>query len=220
MKVEVEFVRGHYGKKTKEGQRETVNINVLDVPDCYDLDDLKDYIAPILSEQVPGGGMFTRYDFDIVNEDEVVDAITDGEGWGDSLEIDFENFDQSMIPDELTLKEGMKYYEQLYDAYYDRKIDSKDFRPAKEKVLQSIVKGLLKEKTIEELGKEWFKDYGTMNGWGWKTSFKYSVACELHRIHMKKHPEEHEKLPQKNNWRCWHEDNCSCGLCASSDSSD
>ena len=79
---------------------------------------------------------------------------------------------------------------------------------------------LMKVTPIEELAKEWFKDYGTMNGWGSETSFMFGVATALHNEHMKKYPEMHKRLPKKYNWRCWEEDNCSCGLCSSCDSSD
>ena len=74
--------------------------------------------------------------------------------------------------------------------------------------------------SIEELADKWFIDYGTANGWDWKTSFRYSIAYALHEIHKKKHPEEHEELPQREHWSGWHEDNCSCGFCSSRDSSD
>lgn len=85
---------------------------------------------------------------------------------------------------------------------------------------ENYARELMQVTSIEELAKEWFKDYGTMNGWGDATNFKFGVACALHEEHMKKYPEMHKKLPQKHNWRCWEENNCSCGLCYSCDSSD
>lgn len=120
------------------------------------------------------------------------------------------------IPDEMPLSDAMKIYHKAYrsDMGYDETSKIRD------KLVQAVVNDLLKISTIEELGEEWFKDYGTMNGWGWQTSFKYNVASALHRIHIKKHPDEHRSLPQRHNWRGWHENNCSCGLCSSSDSSD
>ena len=71
-----------------------------------------------------------------------------------------------------------------------------------------------------EVRKEWFIDYGTKNMWGQETWDKYLVALELHKRDMLEHLEMHKKLPQKHNWRCWEESNCSCGFCSACDSSD
>ena len=35
---------------------------------------------------------------------------------------------------------------------------------------------LMKNTPIEKLAKEWFKDYGDANEWGYDTQFKYGVA--------------------------------------------
>ncbi len=108
----------------------------------------------------------------------------------------------------MSIEQAIEKYTEL-DSYEERKA----FRDA-------YAKELMESTPIEELAKEWFKDYGTANGWVFATNFKYVVACAIHAEHMKKYPEMHKKLPQKHNWRCWHEDNCSCGLCSSWDSSD
>lgn len=108
----------------------------------------------------------------------------------------------------MTIEQAIEKYSKL-KSYDERKA----FR-------EEYAKELMEQTPIEELAKEWFKDYGTANGWSPETSFKYFVASILHAEHMKKYPEMHKKLPQKYHWNCWEEDNCSCGLCASWDSSD
>lgn len=108
----------------------------------------------------------------------------------------------------MTIEQAIEQYSGL--ALYEER---KAFRDA-------YAKELMESTPIEELAKEWFRDYGTMNGWGPSTSFKYGVACAIHAEHAKKYPKQHKQLSQRNNWRCWHEDNCSCGLCSSYDSSD
>lgn len=84
----------------------------------------------------------------------------------------------------------------------------------------SYVNELLASTSIEELRKQWFIDYGAANSWDEKDSAHFRVASNLHEIDAKHHPKLHEKMPQKHSWHCWHEDNCSCGLCHSWDSSD
>lgn len=218
--VEIEFTRSHYGKELKPGDRKTIEIDLSEAPDCYDLDDLKDFVAKYATEQIPGGGIIEGYAFDILNEKDLVYILKGDEGWGEDVVFDFDKNTPDDIPDTLTEKEGMKYFEKMREAYHDHKLKYDRYREFSDKLFDAIVKGLLKTASIEELGKEWFKDYGTKNGWNWKTAFKYNVASALHEIHKKKHPEEHKNIPQKYHWRGWDEDNCSCGLCSSSDSSD
>ena len=113
----------------------------------------------------------------------------------------------------------MKFYKKMHDAYDDRTLDYDKYDKIRKRLMNATVKGLLREKSLDKLADEWFINYGTMNGWGWKTSFKYNVACALHEIHKKKHPDEH--VPDRvDTVRGWHEDNCSCGLRSSCDSSD
>lgn len=107
----------------------------------------------------------------------------------------------------MTIEQAIEEYSKL--SYEEKQA----FRDA-------YAKELMEQTPIEELAKEWFEDYGTVNGWGAATSFKYGVACAIHVEHMKKYPEMHKKMPQQYNWRCWSENNCSCGLCSSVDSSD
>ena len=218
--VEIEFTRHHYGKKLKPGDKATIEVDLSEAPDCYDLDDLKDFVAKYASQQIPGGGVIEGYAFDILNEKDLVYILKGDEGWGEDVEFDFDKNTPDDIPDTLTEKEGMKYFEKMREAYHGHKLNYSKYREFSDKLFDAIVKGLLKTASIEELGKEWFKDYGTRNGWGWKTAFKYNVAAALHEIHKRKHPEEHKILPQKYHWRGWDEENCSCGLCSSSDSSD
>ena len=154
--------------------------------------------------------------YKILNEDELFSAIKEVAG----EDVDFNNMEPDDLPESMTFDEGMKFYRKMYDAYYEHKLEYSKFRKFNDMLVGVIVNGLLKEKSLDELADEWFKDYGTMNGWGWKTSFKYEVARKLHEIHRNKHPDEHENVPQRNNWRGWHEDLCSCGFGSSSDSSD
>ena len=218
--VEIEFTRSHYGKELKPGDKKTIEVDLSEAPDCYDLDDLKDFVAKYATEQIPGGGVIEGYYFDILNEKDLVYILKGDEGWGKDVEFDFDKNTPDDIPDTLTEKEGMKYFEKMREAYDDHKLKYDKYREFSDKLFDAIVKGLLKTASIEDLGKEWFKDYGTRNGWNWKTAFKYNVAAALHEIHKRKHPEEHKILPQKYHWRGWDEENCSCGLCSSSDSSD
>lgn len=82
----------------------------------------------------------------------------------------------------MTIEHAIEKYSELA-SYEERKA----FRDA-------YAKELMENTPIEELAKEWFRDYGTMNGWGDATSFKYGVACAIHAEHMKKYLEMHKKL--------------------------
>ena len=189
-------------------------------------DDLLRVVCMMISKEYPDLD-FESDDFTIVNErefwgqreqnmvypyDESEDERVEDE--------DFSTWTAEDIPEEMTFDEGAELYQNLYDAYYDHKLNYSKFDVLRNKLVDSVVVNLLGDSSIEDLAKEWFKDYGTRNGWDWKTSFDYRIADTLHSIHMKKHPDEHRRLPQRNNWRGWHEDNCSCGLCSSCDSSD
>lgn len=97
-------------------------------------------------------------------------------------------------------------------------------REAREKLDENLVgfiaEDLMDKNSLEDLADEWFVDYGTMNGWNSVDSAKYKIACMIHQEHVKRHPDDHKKMPQKHNYSCWHEDNCSCGLGCSWDSGD
>ena len=216
--VTLSFTRGHYGKNLKVDDERTIKVDLDAAPELYDEDDLMDWISEIASDQIPGGGTITKYYFKVLDMDRLVNALTGGKGFGTDLDIDID--DPDSIPSDISYKDAVNIYKQIYDAYDNRKLNYNKFDVLRKKVVDSVVAGLLKGSSIEELAKEWFIDYGTRNGWGWKTSFRYNIAAALHAIHMKKHPDEHRRLPQHNHWSGWHEDNCSCGLASSSDSSD
>ena len=221
--AEIEIKEDSVNAGVKAGERMTVTLDLAEADDCYDLDELIVYVTElandILKAEGREKGSWLHYsNVRILNEDELVKAIKGDNGWGQ--EIDFSNFTIDDLPESMTFKEGMEFYKKMYDGYYNHELDYDVYRDLKDKLVDVVVAGLLKESSIEDLAKDWFKDYGTMNGWGWKTSFKYNIACKLHQIHMKKHPDEHKHVPQRHNWRGWHENNCSCGLCSSSDSSD
>ena len=219
--VTLRFTNGHYGKKLKSGEEKTIKLDTSTAPTIYDQEDLMSWIADVASDQIPGGGCFTKYDFETIDppDDVLIKAVMGDEGFGPDVDVDFEDFEPEDVPSEISYKDALKFYKKMHDAYDDRKLDYNKYDKIKKRLMNATVKGLLKEKSLDELADEWFINYGTMNGWGWKTSFKYNVACALHEIHKKKHPDEH--VPDRvDTVRGWHEDNCSCGLCSSSDSSD
>lgn len=218
--VNLLFTHGHYGKGLKSGDERTIKVDLSEIPEIYDEDDLMSWIADIATKQLPGKGSFTKYDFEIADLDSLIKAVKGDEGFGPDVDIDMDNFGPDSIPDNVSYGDAMKIYRKMRDAYDKYKLQYKDFDVARNKLMDSVVKGLLKEKSLDELADEWFIDYGTANGWGWKTAFKYNVASRLHEIHKKKHPDQHKPVPQREHWRGWSEDNCSCGFCSSSDSSD
>lgn len=218
--AKVEYIEDSINANIKKGEKFTVPVDIVDAAEaCLDKDELKWYFRRIFISYVIKSGLKEKREaawihpdsYRIVNWDELVAAVGDAGDWADT------GLD---IPDEATLDEGMKIYHKMYNAYDKGDLKYDEFQTMRDELVDAVVAGLLKQSSIEELGEEWFKDYGTANGWGWQTSFKYNVASALHRIHIKKHPDEHRSLPQRNNWRGWHEDRCSCGLCSSSDSSD
>ena len=72
----------------------------------------------------------------------------------------------------------------------------------------------------EEVFKTYFKNWGTKNMWSDEKWDAYLLANAIHNLDKAANPEDHQKMPQKQHWRCWEEDNCSCGFCSSCDSSD
>lgn len=86
--------------------------------------------------------------------------------------------------------------------------------------LKSVAKQVISHFSWEHIRKMWFIDYGTTNRWDARTSLKFNIARELHTIDASANGHLHKKLPQKYNWNCWHEENCSCGFCHSCDSGD
>ena len=180
------------------------------------------WIAEVATEQLPGGGSFNKWSFETISppDDVIIKAVKGEEGFGPDVEFDPETDEPEDIPDEVSYADALKYIKKTRKAHKDHKINYEKYGDIEDKLVSSTVNGLLKTKSLDELADEWFKNYGTANGWGWRTSFNYSIAYELHGIHKKKHPEQHESLPQREHWRGWHEDNCSCGFCSSSDSSD
>lgn len=219
--VTIKFTNGHYGKKLKTGDERTIKLDTSTAPTMYDTDDMLTWIAEVASDQIPGGGEVTKYDFETIDppDDVLIKAVMGDEGFGPDVDVDFEDFDPKDVPSEISYRDALKFYRKMDKAYDDRKLNYTKFDQIRNKLMAAVVKGLLKEKSLDELADEWFINYGTMNGWGWKTSFKYNVACALHDIHKKKHPDEHV-VDREDTIRGWHSEKCSCGLASSSDSSD
>ena len=219
--VTLKFTHGHYGKKLKSGDEKTIKLDTSTAPTIYDQDDMLTWIADVASDQIPGLGKVTKYDFETIDppDDVLIRAVLGDEGFGPDVDVDFEDFDPEDVPSEISYKDALKFYRKMDDAYDERKLNYTKFDQIRNKLMDAIVKGLLKEKSLDELADEWFINYGTMNGWGWKTSFKYNVACALHKLHKAKHPDEHV-VDREDTMRGWHSEKCSCGLASSSDSSD
>ena len=222
IEVKLRATSSHYGKNIERGDERTITLDPSKAPTIYDEEDLMAWIAEVATEQLPGGGKFNRWSFETISppDDVIIKAVKGEEGFGPDVEFDPENDEPEDIPDEVSYADALKYFKKMRKAYDDRRLDYEKYGDMRDKLVSSTVNGLLKRKSLDELADEWFKDYGTANGWSWRTSFNYSIAYELHCIHVKKHPEQHESLPQREHWRGWHEDNCSCGFCSSSDSSD
>ena len=116
------------------------------------------------------------------------------------------------IPDELSIEDGMKWYEKLKYSSDKFCVPNWDlFDELCSKIMDAVINGLLKKKSIKKLGKEWFRNYGEKNGWGYKQWFMYKIASKLHDIAKKKYPDEH--IPMKNDKRGIRvDDHCSCGF--------
>ena len=222
IEVKLRATSSHYGKNIERGDERTITLDPSKAPTIYDEEDLMAWIAEVATEQLPGGGSFNKWSFETISppDDVIIKAVKGEEGFGPDVEFDPETDEPEDIPDEVSYADALKYFKKMRKAYDDRRLNYEKYGDMRDKLVSSTVNGLLKTKSLDELADEWFKDYGTANGWGWRTSFNYSIAYELHGIHKKKHPEQHESLPQREHWRGWHEDNCSCGFCSSSDSSD
>ena len=68
---------------------------------------------------------------------------------------------------------------------------------------------------------EAFKHWGTMNGWGQKTSREFKEADELHKKDMEENPDDHEYAPPNpERYRGWRKTRCKCGFGHNVDSSD
>ncbi len=219
--VTLKFTNSHYGKKLKEGDERTIKLDTSTAPTIYDTDDMLTWIAEVASDQIPGGGEVTKYDFETIDppDDVLIKAVLGDEGFGPDVDVDFEDFEPEDVPSEISYGEAVRFYKKMHDAYDDRKLNYTKYDKIRNKLMDAIVKGLLKEKSLDDLAEEWFINYGTMNGWGWKTSFKYNVASALHEIHKKKHPDEHV-MDREDTMRGWHSEKCSCGFGSSCDSSD
>lgn len=219
--VTIKFTHGHYGKKLKSGDEKTIKLDTSTAPTIYDQDDMLTWIADVASDQIPGLGKVTKYDFETIDppDDVLIRAVLGDEGFGPDVDVDFEDFEPEDVPSEISYKDALKFYRKMDDAYDERKLNYTKFDQIRNRLMDAVVKGLLKEKSLDELADEWFINYGTMNGWGWKTSFKYNVACALHKLHKAKHPDEHV-VDREDTIRGWHSEKCSCGLASSSDSSD
>ena len=214
------FTHGHYGKKLEVGDEQTIKVDLRTAPEeLYDEDDVMSWIAGIASEQIPGGGYISKYDFEIPDEDadKLIKALKGDEGFGPDVDVDFD--DPDSIPSEIPYVDALKIYKKMREAYDERKLNYNKYGGLRKKVIDGVVNDLLKHNSLDDLAEKWFIDYGTANGWGWKTSFKYSIAYALHEIDKKKHPDEHVS-DEVNTIRGWHEDKCSCGFGSSSDSSD
>lgn len=77
-------------------------------------------------------------------------------------------------------------------------------------------------KSIEitpQVRKQYFKNYGYMNGWDEKTTEEYRKSSALHDIDVKNHPQLH-KSESSQPYRCVSVWKCSCGLGYAVDSSD
>ena len=217
MDVTLTFTHGHYGKKLKAGDERTIKVDLDSAPELYDEDDVMSWIADVASDQVPGGGRLTKYDFEIQDADRLLKAVKGDEGFGSDVDVDFD--DPDSIPSEIPYGDALKIYQKMREAYDERKLNYNKYDVLRKKVIDGVVNDLLKHNSLDDLAEKWFIDYGTANGWGWKTSFKYSIAYALHEIDKKKHPDEHVS-DRVDTIRGWHEDKCSCGFGSSSDSSD
>ena len=218
--VTIKFTSGHYGKKLEAGDERTIKVDLSTAPEeMYDEDDFMAWIAKVASDQIPGGGYIAKYDFEIPDDEayKIIKMVKGEDGFGPDVDVDFD--DPDSIPSEVSYEDALKIYKKLREAYDDHKVNYNKYSVIRDKVIDGVVNYLLKHNSLEDLAEKWFIDYGTANGWGWKTSFKYSIASKLHEIHKKKYPDEHEQ-DRVDTVRGWHEDNCSCGFCSSSDSSD
>lgn len=71
----------------------------------------------------------------------------------------------------------------------------------------------------DDIRKEYFVDYGTMNLWNKETYNKYHLAKILHNRDMKENPVLHNET-EKELWTSFFETNCTCGFHYQVDSGD
>ena len=82
--VTLKFTNGHYGKKLKAGDERTIKLDTSTAPTIYDQDDMLTWIAEVASDQIPGGGCFTKYSFETIDppDDVLIKAVMGDEGFG------------------------------------------------------------------------------------------------------------------------------------------
>lgn len=114
-------------------------------------------------------------------------------------------------------------FKEAYDAYYNAapksRIPYAEYAQKADDATIAFATEILDSTPREEIQKTWFKNYGTMNGWGWEQNFNYRVANLLHTWDSDRNPQLHRKHVV-DTIRGWHETTCSCGFGWSCDSSD
>lgn len=114
-------------------------------------------------------------------------------------------------------------FKNAYDAYYNAtdgsRISYAEYDRRTDEAAIAYATEVLDSTPREEIQKKWFKNYGTMNGWGWEQHFDYRVAYLLHEWDNDRNPQFHHKRVVDTG-RGWHETTCSCGFGWSCDSDD
>lgn len=114
-------------------------------------------------------------------------------------------------------------FKSAYDSYYNAepggRTSYEEAQRGMTDAAEACAAAILDSEPIEEIRKSRFVDYGTMNGWGWKTCFDFRVAKILHDHDAKTNPSLHD-VKTIDTVYGWHETKCACGFGWSCDSSD
>lgn len=118
------------------------------------------------------------------------------------------------------LNEFMNAYDSYYTLDVKKRIAFDEFVKRRNKLVSMCVDAITKAWTKEKIRKYFFIDYGTMNVWDAKTSFKFAIGKAFHECDMHDASNMHVELKPRGWGSCWEEHNCSCGFRYAVDSGD
>ena len=90
---------------------------------------------------------------------------------------------------------------------------------AKQRKVETEVRNLMAVESLEDLNKQFFKNFGCINFIDEEKQHEFDLACQYHTIREAAEPglhDTHEEEPM----RCYHVTTCKCGFSWACDSGD
>ena len=90
---------------------------------------------------------------------------------------------------------------------------------AKQRKIETEVRNLMAVESLEDLNKQFFKNFGCINFIDEEKQHEFDLACQYHTIREAAEPglhDTHEEEPM----RCYHVTTCKCGFSWACDSGD